>query len=365
MAGLIAHEWIERHGGAEKVLDVVADRFRDAPIHCLWTDAPERYADRRVIESRLATTPLRRAKAISLPLMSRIWRQTDTTDADWVFASSHAFAHHVGSDGGLRDRPTYVYTHTPARYLWVPELDHRGASLLGRLGRAPLRALDRKHAGGANYAANSHFVARRIMNAWGIEATVIHPPVDVERLQSIDDWSSQLGSADQSVMETLPRDYIIGASRFVPYKALDKVIAFGEALGIPVVLAGGGPLAGQLRALASDASVPVTIIERPSDELLYTLIQRSMAFVFPSIEDFGIMPVEAAALGTPVVVNRLGGAAESLSVTAGGSVHDFDDDTSARSSFDKAVGSDKSFRTLSTYFSAAAFSMRIANWMGL
>lgn len=68
----------------------------------------------------------------------------------------------------------------------------------------------------------------------------------------------------------------------------------------------------KLRALAQQATVPVTIVLAPSDGLLYALYEAALAFVFPAVEDFGIMPVEAMATGTPVVVGDVGGARESV-----------------------------------------------------
>lgn len=364
MTGLIAHEWIEPHGGAEKVLDTMADAFPDAHIACLWSDAPERYAGRRVTESRLARTPLRGRKALALPLMSRHWRRHNTASYDWVLVSSHAFAHHIGSRRGVRERPTFVYTHTPARYLWSPQLDERGSAFAARAGGAVLRHIDRRHAGGAHYAANSQFVRDRIRTAWDTEATVIYPPVEVERLRKHDHWREILINEEQDVLDALPQEYLIGASRFVQYKALDKVISFGEAVGLPVVLAGGGPDEDRLRHIASTARVPVHFIARPGDGLLYALIQGATAYVFPPIEDFGIMPVEAAALGTPVIVNRLGGASESLNITGAGAEHDFDDSSSAYAALRKALAADiEQARYATDQFSATSFQERLRDWL--
>ena len=117
---------------------------------------------------------------------------------------------------------------------------------------------------------------------------------------------------------------MLGASRFVPYKRLDWVIKAAEAADVPVVLAGGGPEADSLRRLLQTASVPGFLVERPSDALLYALYQRARAFVFPAIEDFGIMPVEAQALGTPTVTTSFGGATETVSDGVSGAIAEED-----------------------------------------
>jgi glycosyltransferase involved in cell wall biosynthesis len=364
--GLIAHEWIEPHGGAEKVLDAMVEAYPDADISCLWSDAPGRYPNRRVIESFLARTPLRRRKALALPLMSHHWRRHATDGYDWALVSSHAFAHHLGSDRGRRERPTFVYAHTPARYLWNPDLDDRGNSFAARAGGAMLRRIDRRHAGGALYAANSVFVRDRIRTAWDVDAIVLHPPVDVERLQRHADWREELTEAEIRHVEGLPATYVMGASRFVPYKALDQVIAFGEAVNVPVVLAGAGPDEGRLRSVAATCRVPVIFVDRPRDALLYTLIQQATAFVFPPVEDFGILPVEAVALGTPVIVNQRGGAAESLAVTKGGVAHDFSDIRLADSALSQALRADMQHAAAAACnFTVRRFQSRLVEWMAI
>tara|TARA_R100000365_G_scaffold3204_1_gene10136 strand:+ start:1491 stop:2075 length:585 start_codon:yes stop_codon:yes gene_type:complete len=132
------------------------------------------------------------------------------------------------------------------------------------------------------------------------------------------DWTAALSPAEGERLERLPRDYLLGASRFVPYKRLDLVIEAGEATDTPVVLAGGGSGEPRLRELAQASTVPVHFVHRPSDVMLLALYQRARAYIFPAIEDFGIMPVEAMATGTPVIVQFRGGASESVRMLSGG-----------------------------------------------
>lgn len=327
MTGVIVHEWIATTGGAEKVLDAMAATFPDADVLSLWNDdAERRYPGRVVRETWLARTPLRRSKAAALPLMPLTWRLLHGR-YDWALVSSHAFAHHVRFRDARPDFRKYVYVHTPARYVWTPELDARGSGLLPRLAAPPLRALDRVRAREPfSLAANSAYVRERIRRTWGRDATVIHPPVDVSRITSVPEWSEVLDAADHQRLAALPPVFVLGASRFVPYKRLDLVIASGEAAGVPVVLAGSGPERTRLAALADGASVPVHVVDRPSDALLFALFQRAMCFVFPPVEDFGIIPVEAMAAGTPVLVCDEGGAQESVvDGVTGVVVHDWAD----------------------------------------
>ncbi len=316
MRGVLVHEWIARDGGSEKVLDEFVRSFPDADVLCLWDDAG-RYPGRRVHESGLARTPLRRNKALALGAMPYVWRGRPGA-YDFALVSSHCFAHHVtfraaaggAAQGGVEK---FVYVHTPARYLWNPELDARGASLAVRLAAPPLRILDRRRAReGARFAANSDFVRRRIERAWGVDARVIFPPVETARIAAVPDWRDELSAAESDLVEGLPETFVLGASRFVPYKRLDWVIHAAERAGVPAVIAGSGPEEGRLRQLAAAAAVPVRVLARPSDALLYALYQQAYVYVFPAVEDFGIMPVEARAAGARVIVNSLGGAGETV-----------------------------------------------------
>ncbi|QAY72212.1 glycosyltransferase family 4 protein [Agromyces protaetiae] len=313
MGGLIVHEWVSRAGGSERVLDVFSRAYPDADILCLWNDAPGRFPANRIRETLLARTPLRGRKAMALPVMPMVWSNVKTHRYDWVLSSSHAFAHQIVSSGGLPAERHFAYVHTPARYVWTPELDGRGTSLLSRAAAAPLRAMDRSRAQRhRNVAANSSYVRARIRDTWQVDADVIHPPVEVSELQSVGDWSERLDASERALLDALPETYVLGASRFIPYKRLDLVIAAGEAGGVPVVLAGGGPERAALVSRAERAGVPVHFVDDPGDALLRAVMQRALAFVFPPVEDFGIMPVEAMALGTPVVVGPVGGARESV-----------------------------------------------------
>jgi glycosyltransferase involved in cell wall biosynthesis len=367
LPGLIVHEWIEQSGGAEKVVDAFTVAFPDADIRCLWNDAPGRYPNSRVTESWLAKTPLRRNKVASMPFMFPTWAKVSTDqDYDWLLVSSHVFAHQARLKG-QRDIPKFVYVHTPARYLWEPQLDSRGSSFLARAAGHVLKPLDRSLVTrSANFAANSKFVSDRVSRAWGVESSVIYPPVDVDRILQGGDWQTRLGLDDAERIASIPDEYVIGASRFVPYKRLEHVLKVAEVAGLPAVLAGSGPDLERLQALASGVRVPVHFVKSPSDELLFSLIQGASLFVFPGIEDFGIIPVEAMALGTPVLVNVVGGAAESvIHGKTGAHVADWDN----RSEVEAALGLAMASSSVACQTRAADFDSEISNesvitWIG-
>lgn len=366
MPGLIVHEWISEHGGSENVAEAMVESWPDAEVLCLWNDAPHRFQGRRVLESWLARTPLRKSKLAAVPFMPATWAAVDVRGYDFVLVSSHLFAHHVGGRVRHSGPQKFVYVHTPARYLWAPELDERGNSALAKMASPLLKRVDAARAqSGAMFAANSEFVRDRVRNAWGQDAEVIYPPVRVSQLQSVPQWRDALSPSDEAVFDSLPDEFLLGASRFVPYKRLDVVIRAGEATGMPVVLAGSGPLRGALAEAGEAANIPVIIVDKPSNALLYALYQAAQAFVFPAIEDFGIMPVEAMSLGTPAVVTLVGGAQESVRLLAGGAVLESFSSSDLSRAVESALSLDmgsvpSASRAL---FDGAHFGGRLDRWM--
>jgi glycosyltransferase involved in cell wall biosynthesis len=217
----------------------------------------------------------------------------------------------------------------------------------------------------ATYAANSDFVRRRMAAAWGVEARIIYPPVDVTEIEQVENWSSRLAAEEAAVLAGLPDGYLLGASRFVPYKRLDLVIEAGEAADRPVVLAGGGPELGRLRAAAETATVPVHFVGRPSTELLWALYQRAAVFVFPAVEDFGIMPVEAMAAGAPVLAQAVGGTAESVVPGLTGALTTFASRASIKEGVAIALSTRRADRCQHAgIFRAERFRDEIRAWVG-
>lgn len=365
MTGVIVHDWLEKKdqggGGSVKVAERFAAIYPDAPIFTLWNDDHIRFPPDRVTESWLAKTPLRKSKALSVPVMDAAWRTLPQLDADWVLCSSHAFAHHARFAGAARDAPKFVYVHSPARYIWTPTVDRRGASLAVRIASPPLRHLDRARAKEAcSIAANSQYVKQRVENTWRRDAQVIYPPTDVSRFAR----KPLLAEAEEELLDTLPQTFLLGASRFIEYKRLDLVIAAGSAANLPVVLAGEGPYETSLRALAATARIPVVFINRPSDELLHALYQKALAFIFPAIEDFGLMPVEAMAAGTPVIGQLEGGVSETVvDGLSGFLLEDFTPE-SLRAAIGRVPSLDRqAIVTRAHRFGEEEFSTAIKNWI--
>lgn len=357
----VLQDWVEPVGGAEKVLREFLDMFDDTHLYSLWNDAPDFHSGPS-IESWLASSRLRGKKAASLGLMSRTWRHfPPAQEYDLALISSCAFAHHASI---APPNATFIYAHSPARYIWDRSEDPRG-NALANLAVPYLKRLDRKHVQRqAHYAANSEYVAGRIREAWRIDPHVIHPPVDVERIQRIRDWTTELTSTESGILETLPEHFLLAASRLVRYKGVDRVIEAGSQLGLAVVVAGDGPDRMRLESLAAKSGIPVRFLGRVSDELLYSLYQLASTYVFPAVEDFGIMPVEALAAGGRVVGNRSGGASETIKDGVSGYLADPSDLRELVSAIERSQNLDPAAaRQRAQKFSRERFVSRILDWI--
>ncbi|MFC7274536.1 glycosyltransferase [Paractinoplanes rhizophilus] len=297
----MVHEWFGATGGSETVFLAIADLLPHAERLVLWADEGVDTGRLRLSQSWLSRTPLTRSKALALPAMPLVWRTLTSETYDVVISSSHAFAHTVKL-GDPAETRHLSYIHSPARYVWSPDFDGRGSHPALRVPRRMLQKADIRlsrhvHA----YAANSREVQGRIKRFWNRDAEVVNPPVDVDYFAAAPDPHRH-----QS------RDYLLGVGRWIPYKKFDLIIEIADAAGLPLVIAGSGPEEERLRQLAAAAQVPVHFEVRPPRERLRQLYWGARALLFPAHEDFGIIPVEAQACGTPVLGLRRGGLLETV-----------------------------------------------------
>lgn len=296
----VLHEWVDARAGSEQVFEAIAQLIPRADLYALSiTPGIDLDVGGRTIATTALDTPrLRDRRGMTLPLMPTAWRALGREKYDVVISSHHAFAHtnRLAKPDGMH----LSYVHAPARYVWSPEIDERGANPMLSPARRLLKSVDRKASQGVHaYSCNSSAVADRIQQFWGRTAEVIHPPVNVE-------YFGEDGPANPA------RDYILGFGRWIPYKNLHGVIEAADELQIPVKIAGRGPDASRIREAAAAATVPVELIESPSDEDLRQLYANAACLIFPTVEDFGMVPIEAQAAGTPVAALGRGGALETI-----------------------------------------------------
>jgi glycosyltransferase involved in cell wall biosynthesis len=297
----IAHEWLTVPGGSEKVVQAMLDLLPEAELFTSVCD-PARWSE--LIRTRSVHTTFldhlpgaRQHYTYLLPLMDAAFRALDLSSYDVVISSNHASAKSVRPAPGV---PHVCYCHTPMRYAWDADfLEHEAIGPLFRhllpAATAWLRRVDRRRAAGPDvFVANSTYVAARIARVYGRHSQVIHPPVDIAPLLSV---------------PRDPDDAYLVFGRVVPYKRVDTAVLACRRLGRRLIVAGSGRDLDRVRGLAGPG---VEFLGEVSDAEAAQLFSRARALLFPGVEDFGIVPVEAQAAGLPVIGYGEGGLRDSV-----------------------------------------------------
>lgn len=284
MKTALLHYWLTNVRGGEKVLAALAEMYPNADVFThayVPGNMQSLFAGHRVSETFISRLPLGRSHPQAyLPLMPAASRSLRLDGYDLIVSSESGPIKGIRKPSGAKH---VCYCHTPMRYLWdMYDEYYRSAGLAGKLSMKAftgyLRREDLRSAESVDgFVANSAFVAERIKRIYGRDSVVVHPPVDVEFFSSGE-----------------PRekgDYYLFAGAPVKYKRLDLAEAACRKMGRRLVVAGGGDV---------------------SDVELRDLYAGARALLFPGVEDFGIVPVEAQAAGTPVIAYGSGGALETV-----------------------------------------------------
>lgn len=298
----VIHYWLVGMRGGEKVLEEILRLFPNADIYthvCDRDSISPSIAAHRISETFIARLPgARRHYQKYLGLMPRALEELDLRGYDLIISSESGPAKGVIAPPGS----VHVsYVHTPMRYIWDHYPDY--AARLGRPARAyfsrlahKLRQWDVSTASRVDrFVANSNFVADRVRRYYNRDADVVHPPVDLN--------AYGLGAADG------PRDYFLFVSELVRYKRADIVIEAFRKLNLPLVIVGDGE---ERATLSKDLPPNVKMLGRVPFADLPGIYQHARALIFPGEEDFGIVPIEAMACGTPVIAYGRGGALDSV-----------------------------------------------------
>lgn len=301
----IVHDFLYCYGGAERVIEQILNIYPDADLFSLFDFLPPGERDfihnKPVKTSFIQRLPWARRKHRGyLPLMPLAVEQLDVSGYDVVISSSYVAAK------GVLTRPDQLhicYCHSPVRFAWDLQhqylkeagLTHGLKSVAARVLLHYIRSWDLRSAHGVDvYVTNSRFVSRRVQKVYRRSSTVIHPPVDV----------------DNFTRRSKKDDFFVTASRLVGYKRVDLIVeAFNRMPEHRLVVIGEGPEFEKIRVKAGPN---VTLLGHQPFESLRDYMQRARAFVFAAEEDFGIVPVEAQACGTPVIAFGRGGATETV-----------------------------------------------------
>lgn len=299
---VIAHDFAETYGGAERVIAEIADMYPNAE---LWTILGRKEVARRMgVEDRFHSLLPEREWLTAhyrwlAPLFPWLVRAVKLPEADVLITSSYAFAN------GFRTRnraPQICFCHSPLRFAWSMTSDYRDAMvgtgrvrdwLFGLFARW-MRMLDRQAARNVSlYVTESDFTADQVSRFYGKRAAIAGGPVDCELFRPSSD-----GTHD---------GYYLFCGRLVEaYKRPSAVVeAFRDLPDKRLMVAGDGPA---LPALREAAGPNVEFVGHVDDARLVALMQRCVAAVFPSRDDFGLIPVEVMACGRPVLAFGGGGA---------------------------------------------------------
>jgi glycosyltransferase involved in cell wall biosynthesis len=301
----LVHDFLNQYGGAERVLEALAEIFPEAPIYTLLHDPAKmrgKFKDADVRPSFLQKFPLflkKRPKWL-LPFLPTAPETFNLRDFDLVISSSGAWSK------GIIVKPKTIhicYCHSPMRYAWDWNEKYlgeqglgSGRKILARLLLNYVRIWDKAAADRPDFfIANSKYTAARIQKYYGRESAVVYPPVEIFNLEA------KLPSGD----------YFLIVSRLSPYKKIEVAIETMNKLNLSLVVIGeGNPK--YVKYLKSIAGPKTKILGWRPDAKIKEYMASCRAFIFPGEDDFGIAPVEAMSLGRPVIALRKGGARETV-----------------------------------------------------
>ena len=300
----LVHDWLFQMRGGERVLEHFCDMFPSAHIYTLF------HRSRR-LSPTIRNHTIHGSLLNLLPAVQNYYRYLlplfplavhtvrIPADIEVVLSGSHCAAKAIPVPDGARH---ICYCHSPMRYLWhqfdlyFPRRLRESPAweVLGRV-VTMLREWDVATAANVDvFVANSCTVRDRIRSCYGRDAVVIYPPVDTNRYRPLN----------------VPReDFYLCVSALVPYKRIDLAVEACRQLRRPLVVVGDGPLRNKLARHAPETVRFLGWVDEPG---LLELYNRCRAVIFPALEDFGLVPVEAQACGTPVICYGKGGATETV-----------------------------------------------------
>jgi glycosyltransferase involved in cell wall biosynthesis len=354
----LVHDWLTGQRGGEKVLEVLAEIFPEAPIFTLFHvkgSQAESLEKRDIRTSFLQKWPfLKKRYRLFLPFFPLAAELFDLSEYEFIISSSHCVAK------GIIPHPDALhvsYVHSPVRYAWNQYFAYFSSSRLSFFSRLfippvihRLRVWDVASSARVDYfVANSRNVAQRIKKYYRREADVIHPPADTDFF---------IPAAPEQA-----REYYLIVSALVPYKRIDLAVESFNLSGEPLTIVGRGP---EFKKLKRAARPNIKFLGPVSAENLRALYQGAKALLLPGEEDFGIAALEAQACGTPVIAYGRGGAKETVVPEDTGVFFPELTAASLRSALDKFQGLEFNkaiLRSNAMKFSRAAFKQKMASYL--
>ncbi|TAF07681.1 MAG: glycosyltransferase family 4 protein [Nostocales cyanobacterium] len=291
----LVHDYLTQRGGAERVFELLCKRYPDADIFTSLYD-PQKTIDlgERIVNTTFLQNIPGAAKYFRLmaPLYFPAFRALDLQDYDLIISSSTSFAKVV------RKKPQahhICFCHNVTRFLWDTETylreygDYRYFAPVIEKIFAMMRNVDLKYSQEPDlYIANSSVVARRIQKIYGKQAIVINYPIDTSNF----------------VFSDTKDEYYLASARMISYKRLDIIVEAFNWLGWHLLISGDGP---ELHRLKSKALDNIEFLGHVSDRKRKDLFSRAKSIIVAALEDYGLVPIEANASGTPVIAYGAGG----------------------------------------------------------
>lgn len=305
----IVCDWLTGLGGAERVVLELHRLYPNAPIYTSQYDPKniDWFTDADVRTGWLQKIPKSLRKF--LPVLRAIYfSRLDLSEYDLVLSSTGAEAKAVKTGPNT----THIcYCHSPTHYYWIrynEYLKNPGfgkLNFVARLGLrllvGPLKRWDRRAAANPDIMiANSTHTQTMIKRHYKRESVIVFPPVDLGRFKTSGKPATRHG-------------YVV-AGRQAPYKRIDLAVEACNELKVPLIVIGSGPEHKRLEKLAERN---VTFLTNVSDTEMVNHFSTALGFIFPGMEDFGIVAVEAMAAGTPLIAYNKGGSQDFVTPKTG------------------------------------------------
>ena len=299
----VVHDWLVTNAGAEKVLRAILELYPNSDIFSL-VDFLDEEDKNTLLDNRFTKTSFIQKLPSAknhfrnyLPLFPKAIESFDLTQYDLIISSSWAVAKGVKT----HNRQLHIcYSHTPIRYAWdlyneyIANLKQPKRFLVEQTLKY-IRDWDIKTLNRVNYfIANSKFVKERIKRIYKRDAKVIYPPVNISKF----------------TLYLEKEDFYLTASRLVPYKKTKLIVeTFNKMPNRKLIVIGDGE---EFKSIKEIAKSNIRLLGYQKDNVLISYMQRAKGFIYGAVEDFGIVPIEAMACGTPVIALNRGGTAETI-----------------------------------------------------
>lgn len=291
----LVHDYLTQPGGAERVFELLCKHYPDADIFTSIYD-PDNSIDlgERTVQTTVLQNIPQAAKYFRLlaPLYFPAFRALDLQDYDLIISSTTSFAKAVRKNPKAKH---ICFCHNVTRFLWDTKTylreygDYRYFAPLIESVFQAMRRVDLEYAQGPDfYIANSSTVARRIQENYRKQAVTINYPIDTNNFEFSD----------------RKQDYYLVSARLISYKRIDVIVEAFNWLGLPLYIIGNGPERSRLEAKALSN---IQFLGHVSDSKRTELMAKARSVVVAALEDYGLVPIEANASGTPVIAYGAGG----------------------------------------------------------